>query len=102
MPFAIVQDGTRLHYQVHGPEDAPAMLIGYPWNEGMATIMSGMAAGTAGRDEMIRQNVGLVDAFAERYRIVHMDYPRGLPPTDPAKPGDLRAETVPGEESPEE
>ena len=94
MPFATASDGARLHYSLHGPEDGPAMLIGYPWNDGMATVMSAMAAMADQRDEMIAQNRQLIAGFAERYRVVHMDYPRGLPPTDPPRPGDLRAETV--------
>ena len=75
MPYAIAEDGTRLHYEVHGPEHAPAILIGYPWNDGMAAVMASMAmaAATGAQDEMVRQNRALVDAFAERYRIVHMD-----------------------------
>ena len=39
MPFATAADGCRLHYTLHGPADAPALLIGYPWNDGMAALL---------------------------------------------------------------
>ena len=35
-----LRHGGRLHYTLHGPADAPALLIGYPWNDGMAALLS--------------------------------------------------------------
>lgn len=94
MPFAEATDGCRLHYEVHGPADRPALLIGYPWTDGMAYTLGAMT----GEDEMVATtmaaNRALVEGFAETYRVVHMDYPRGLPPSEGPLDGDLRADTV--------
>lgn len=94
MAFAEATDGCRLHYEVYGPPDRPALLIGYPWNDGMAYTVGALL----GDDEMVATamaaNRALVEGFAETYRVVHMDYPRGLPPTEGPFEGDLLAETV--------
>src|SRR5579871_5229217 len=94
MPFATASDGRRLHFTVHGPEDAPALLIGYPWTDAMAQMAAAMLGGAIDPAFIIASNAQLIDALAEHYRVVHVDYPRGSPPTDPPGPGDLTVDTV--------
>ncbi len=92
MPFAIAPDGSRLHFQVNGKQGAPAIMLGYPWTTRMARISA--AGGGVDQARLEALNQGFIDVLAERYRIVHMDYPRGSEPSDPPKPGDLTVETV--------
>ena len=94
MPFVTAADGCRLHYTLHGPADAPALLIGYPWNDGMAALLSADPSLGQTEEEMIAANRAVVAGFAERYRVVQMDYPRGMAPSDPPREGDLTADTV--------
>ncbi len=94
MAYATAADGCRLHYEVHGAPDRPALLIGYPWNDGMAQTIGALTGDREMVDAAMAANRGLVEGFAEVYRVIHTDYPRGLPPTEVPLEGDLRAETV--------
>ena len=89
--FAVAHDGCRLHYRVLGQADGPALFIAYPWTDYLVEMTSPDAA-TA---ETGKAEIGLLlDAFADRYKIVHFDYPRGTHPTEGPFAGDLTPETV--------
>ena len=89
--FAIAHDGCRLHYRVLGQADGPALFIAYPWTDYLVEMTSPDAAtAETGKAELEQ----LLDAFADRYRIVHFDYPRGSHPTEGPLAGDLTPETV--------
>lgn len=88
MPFASASDGCQLHYEVLGNEDAPALLVGYPWTDGLLTTLQALDP-AAPVEEMRTGNQEFLAALAARFRVVHMDYPRGTPPTEGPLPGDL-------------
>ena len=89
--FAIAHDGCRLHYRVLGQETGPALFVTYPWTDYLMEMTSPDAeAAETGKAEIEM----LLDAFADRYKVVHFDYPRGSHPTEGPLAGDLTPETV--------
>ena len=94
MPYATAPDGCRLHFELLGPADGPALMIGYPWNDGMAHMMGEMAGDMSNVAAQVELNHAFVEQFTDRYRVVFMDYPRGLAPTEGPLEGDLTPDTA--------
>jgi pimeloyl-ACP methyl ester carboxylesterase len=94
MPFTTAADGCRLHFTDHGPQDAQAILLGYPWNDGMAEMSAVLAGGVVSADLLKALNRELIEGLAASYRVLAMDYPRGMAPTEGPRPDDLTAATV--------
>jgi len=60
----------------------------------MARMMGTMAGDLSTVDAQIAANHALVDAFTDRYRVVFMDYPRGIAPTEGPYELDLTPDTA--------
>ncbi len=88
--YAETEDGIRIHYRVSGPPDASAIIIGYPWTEGWGQIMAELGAPTD--DSGVNER--LVETLASKYRVLHVDYPRGTGNSTGPLPGDLKPDTV--------
>lgn len=88
--YAETDDGVQLYYQLHGPADAPTILVGYPWTSGWSDIMEEMGAGRFG--EQAGQEI--IAQLTTRYRVLLVDYPRGTGASSGPLPDDLTPETV--------
>ena len=89
--FAIAHDGCKLHYRVLGQENGPALFVAYPWTDYLAETL-GPDAETV--REIKAENQRLLEAFAERYKVILFDYPRGTSPTEGPFSGDLTPDTL--------
>ena len=88
--FAETADGVRIHYRLLGPSDAPTLWVGYPWTEGWDRIMQDLGS-TSSSTEVSRQ---LLETLAEKYQVLHVDYPRGTGQSTGPLSGDINPGTV--------
>jgi len=95
MPIAKTQDGCEINFEVYGAASAPALIVGYPWCTGWAKMQQSMFGGNqAALDAMLQMNSQVIDTLATKFKVLHIDYPRGCAPTTGPFEGDLSAETV--------
>lgn len=88
--FVTTDDGVDIHYRLSGPEAAPVLWVGYPWTEDWAQTMNENGLESEGTSEVIV----LIAELIKKYRVLHVDYPRGTGRTTGPLPADLLPETV--------
>lgn len=83
--IATTDDGVKIHYETLGDPDGPVLFMGYPWCEGLSEVTG---------KPMITLIRAWLDGFADRYRIVNFDYPRGIRPTELGDPAAYTADRM--------
>ena len=94
MAVAHSPDGCRLYYEENGNPSAPAIFVGYPWNEGWIDVQYQMGGAEEEKQAAIQGSRNFVSMLARYFRVIHMDYPRGCGRSEGPRENDLQPETI--------
>jgi len=86
---AVADDGVEISYRLMGPADAPTLWVGYPWSEGMNDLLSEISGA-----RVVQDHSAMLSRLTEKYRVLYVDYPRGIGGTTGPLPDDLLPETA--------
>ena len=74
----------KVYYEVHGPRDGKALILGFPLMASYAEIFGKEQAGVKS---------AFLDRFTDRYRVILVDYP-GIGKSGDLPPGEMTADRV--------